>query len=345
MSDIKVTVVLPIYNVESYLDRCINSILHQSLPDFELICINDASTDGSLQIVKNAEVDHRIKVIDFPENKGVGAARNAGIRAAQGETICFCDPDDFLPQDSLKSRYEIYARHKCVVKAQGIDMTPEGRVTRIVSYPSTLTNTAFVPQGDCTFIDLFDYHQAWLFPTQWLRDNKIEYKEGMKNAQDLYFLAKSFFYMDKLICANTPGYCLVHRQESATNRKCSFEYYRNILRCAEIFYEESIAKNKILYGDYYFNIRLVHTISKIVENSTRDMMDEEEFLKVIEYGMYLFKKFNVFLRYKNPEFLQLFPGIHLLVCLTSVTKGSISYRVYKAQKAMGKFQTMGNLCA
>ena len=330
-----ITVVVPVYNVEQYLARCLDSILRQKLKDIEVICINDASTDGSLDILNRyATNDQRIRIINLQTNGGVGAARNAGIRSARGETICFCDPDDFLPDGALEKRYALYARHKCVVKGRRIDMTPEGLVTRMDTYADSLTQEPFSPCDDYGNIDLFDHHTAWLFPTRLLLDNAIEYKEGMRNGQDLFFMAKSFFYIDRMICSNEPVYCVVHRQGSATNRKFSAENYINILRCADIFYEESHKWNKVLIGDCYFNKRILHALTRIVEHSGRDAMPEGEFDRVIEYGMYLFKKYGAFSRYRDDLFRQTFQGTELLVQVASENKGSASYRIYKAQKNM-----------
>lgn len=95
----KLSVIVPVYNVESYLEDCINSILKQSFQDFELILVNDGSTDTSLSICeKIALIDPRVKVID-KENGGVSTARNEGINQALGDWICFVDSDDIINID------------------------------------------------------------------------------------------------------------------------------------------------------------------------------------------------------------------------------------------------------
>ena len=90
------SVIVPVFNVEPYLGSCVNSILSQSFEDFELILVNDGSTDGSLLVCKEFElVDSRVKVVD-KHNGGVSTARNAGLNKAQGEWICFVDSDDVI---------------------------------------------------------------------------------------------------------------------------------------------------------------------------------------------------------------------------------------------------------
>ena len=91
------SIILPVYNVEMYLGKCLKSILRQSFKDFELICINDASTDKSIDILETyAQKDNRIKIITQPQNRGLGAARNTGLEVATGKYLCCVDSDDWL---------------------------------------------------------------------------------------------------------------------------------------------------------------------------------------------------------------------------------------------------------
>ena len=92
----KISVIVPIYNDDRYLHECLDSIINQTFEDIEIICVNDGSTDESLNILKQYESrDFRVKVIS-QENKGVGAARNAGIKISSGEYIYFIDADEII---------------------------------------------------------------------------------------------------------------------------------------------------------------------------------------------------------------------------------------------------------
>lgn len=100
----KVSVVIPVYSVEKYLASCLDSVCGQTLKNIEIICVNDCSQDNSLEIIQEyAKSDNRLKIIDFKENKGVGAARNAAIVAAQGQYIGFVDSDDWIEADFMKN--------------------------------------------------------------------------------------------------------------------------------------------------------------------------------------------------------------------------------------------------
>ena len=101
----KISIIVPVYNVQGYLGKCLKSLLAQTLKDIEIICINDGSTDDSLTILNFfAFKDKRIKVID-QENSGPGIARNNGMQAANGEYIGFVDPDDWVKEDMYEKMY------------------------------------------------------------------------------------------------------------------------------------------------------------------------------------------------------------------------------------------------
>ncbi len=102
---IKVSIIIPVYNVEAYLSQCLDSVTAQTLKDIEIICVDDGSSDRSLDILKEYQAkDPRIQII-CQKNAGAGAARNAGLRKAQGEYLSFLDSDDFFEPDMLELAY------------------------------------------------------------------------------------------------------------------------------------------------------------------------------------------------------------------------------------------------
>jgi glycosyltransferase involved in cell wall biosynthesis len=103
----KISVVMPVYNTEAYLDKSIKSVLNQTMRDFELIIVNDASSDNSLNIInKYAAQDKRIRVINMPQNSGAAAARNEGIKYIEGKFSLFVDSDDVLQFNMLQKMYD-----------------------------------------------------------------------------------------------------------------------------------------------------------------------------------------------------------------------------------------------
>ena len=102
----KVSIVMPVYNVEPYLAQALESILGQTLEDWELICVNDCSTDDSLSILQRyAKRDSRIRIVENMSNRGAGASRNIGFELSRGEWIMFLDADDYFASNMLEKMY------------------------------------------------------------------------------------------------------------------------------------------------------------------------------------------------------------------------------------------------
>ncbi len=109
---VKISVIVPVYNKEEYLDICLDSLINQGFKDFEVICVNDGSTDSSLAILrKYAELDKRIKVYS-KQNEGISCARNFGMKHAKGEYLTFVDSDDFLSPVALEKMYAVMCENK-----------------------------------------------------------------------------------------------------------------------------------------------------------------------------------------------------------------------------------------
>lgn len=109
----KVSVIVPIWNVEKYLPKCLDSLVNQTLKDIEIICINDGSSDNCLNILKEYQAkDDRIVVID-QENRGQGNARNSGLKVAKGEYIMFCDSDDYYDINMCEKMYSAIVENDC----------------------------------------------------------------------------------------------------------------------------------------------------------------------------------------------------------------------------------------
>lgn len=118
MSDIKVSVIVPVYNSERHLRKCLNSIRQQTLKDIEIICVDDGSSDRSLRILANyMYLDDRITVIQNMTNKGTGYSINKGIRKSRGEYIAEVDADDFIDPDMYEQLYKA---------AKGADIVKSG---------------------------------------------------------------------------------------------------------------------------------------------------------------------------------------------------------------------------
>ena len=108
-----ISVIIPVYNVEKYLNACIESVLSQSFNDYEIILVDDGSTDNSGALCDEFAAKYDSISVIHQENKGLGGARNTGIDAAKGSYILFLDSDDTIDPDCLKICYEKAEKHNC----------------------------------------------------------------------------------------------------------------------------------------------------------------------------------------------------------------------------------------
>ncbi len=117
---IKVSVIIPVYNVEQYLRQCLESVVNQTLREIEIICINDGSTDNSLKILREYQkTDKRIIIID-KEHEEVSASRNIGMKKATGEFISFIDSDDYVDLNFLENLYNAAKKYSCDIACANI---------------------------------------------------------------------------------------------------------------------------------------------------------------------------------------------------------------------------------
>lgn len=185
----KVSIIIPVYNTEKYLQKCLCSVCNQTLSDIEIICVNDNSTDNSLQILQRFESnDSRIKIIDLKENKGAAIARNLGINQAKGEYIAFLDSDDFL--ESINFYEKLYNKSKeanaDIVKGNYknsttgfIDLCINKRIRQdknnfCSTYCSAIFKTALVKENKILFPELRDMEDPVFTFKCALKANRVE---------------------------------------------------------------------------------------------------------------------------------------------------------------------------
>ena len=110
MYPVKISVVIPVYNVEKYLQQCLDSIVNQTLEEIEIICVNDCSTDNSSKILEEYSAkDERIRIISKEKNEGPGPARNRGMEDLNGDYVSFIDSDDFIIQNTAYEKLYEFA--------------------------------------------------------------------------------------------------------------------------------------------------------------------------------------------------------------------------------------------
>lgn len=205
-----ISVIVPVYNVEKYLERCVNSILEQTYQQLQIILVDDGSTDQSGKMCDAyAKKEERIIVI-HKINGGLSDARNAGMEVATGEYVCFFDSDDWIEKDTLKTAYD-------ALKTSGMDIAVWGFVKDFVDQNENIENTSYVAIGNhickkekrCNSILLQDealtmIGYAWnkLYKMSIISENSIKFEKGTSLVEDILFnekvlsVAKGFCFID-----------------------------------------------------------------------------------------------------------------------------------------------------
>lgn len=198
---IKLSVIIPVYNVEKYIYECIESLINQSIKEIEIIVIDDGSKDSSIEIVKKFN-DKRINIIT-KANGGISSARNKGIEIARGKYICFVDSDDFIGTSSaLEEMYDIALQDDSdIVVGNSIRCYPSGRFENV-------RRDKEIFKRDCLSRDEFlikfrkrhcMYSAVWtnMYRTKLLLDNNLKFKEGILH-EDEDFTPRVFLKANKI---------------------------------------------------------------------------------------------------------------------------------------------------
>lgn len=216
----KVSVIIPVYNTEKYLSKCLNSVINQSLKEIEIIVINDCSTDNSLKIIEEfVKKDNRIVLINNENNKGVSTSRNIGIKFATGEYISMIDSDDWIEKEMLKEMYEMCKKEEADIVITDF-YENYGEQIKYIQDQET--------KNDFTNIDYIEnlclikgYSSLWnkLLKRELFINNNINLPAGIIMGEDLCTLIKLYFLSKKTIKLNQGYYHYVYNDNSVTKAK------------------------------------------------------------------------------------------------------------------------------
>ncbi|MBO4745991.1 MAG: TDP-N-acetylfucosamine:lipid II N-acetylfucosaminyltransferase [Alphaproteobacteria bacterium] len=187
----RISVIIPCYNASSFLEECLVSVQQQTLQDIELVCVDDKSSDNTVDILKSfADKDQRIKIITKNTNEGAGKARNLGIDNATGDYVVFMDPDDYYPDDKVLEKLYTAVCENNVKIAGGnlIKLTPKGE-----SKETRFTNYGVRSFKDAPFI--YGY-TLFIYSRDFLVKNKI-YFPDYKRFQDPPFFVNAMILAEK----------------------------------------------------------------------------------------------------------------------------------------------------
>ena len=215
-----ISVIVPVYKVEEYLDRCISSIACQTYRNLEIILVDDGSPDRCPELCDQwAQKDERIKVVHKP-NGGVSSARNAGLEAAGGEWFFFVDSDDFLPENALEHLMERQEKYRADLVCGSFHIIKRGNKSFDKTYPEqVIPRQDFADKLPFLVNELYASACGKLFHTQIVREHKLSFPTGIPWGEDATF---SYRYLSHASAIVTTGHCVYHydmmRESSATKK-------------------------------------------------------------------------------------------------------------------------------
>ena len=218
---IKLSIIVPVYNIIQYLPKCLDSILSQTLRDIEIICINDGSTDNSLDILENyATKDDRIKLLKLAKNYGQGYARNRGIEIAQGEYIGFVDGDDYIDPNYFEALYNSAVKNNADISVASILKHKKNYKKYNVIYKKEgIAENIQDKIKLCGDKKKFFFY-AWnkIYKTDLITRNDIKFAQG-QIYEDVIFAIKALYYSNRVVSVPEIKYHYIERKNSSVKRK------------------------------------------------------------------------------------------------------------------------------
>ncbi len=234
---IKISIIVPVYNVERYLAICLDSLISQTLKDIEIICVNDGSTDDSGQILKEfASADKRIIVIT-QRNQGLSVARNVGMKYAEGQYIAFCDSDDWVDSDYYEKLYNAATFYNCDIAVAGIKKLKKGKEKIFLDYKDKTITSDFQEKIKICDVPDFCYVCNKIYRTKLLKCSGLEFEPGMCY-EDIIFTPQVLYELNSLVSVQGTYYHYRMRANSIVHTKKYRPDNEKALKFALSFLEE-----------------------------------------------------------------------------------------------------------
>lgn len=321
--DVKVSVIMPVYNAEKYLEKAIESMLKQTLKEIELILVNDGSKDGSREICdKYASKYKRITVI-HKKNEGACIARNIGIKKAIGKYIQLVDADDYIENNMLKEQYEAAEITNAQVVMCGMKFDVHKKNGQVISSEAFYKDMVLKEQNEIKpiFMELFDnllfnYTHNKLYNAEFLKKNNLKFIDWLPIDQDTNFNIDVFRKLDRLTITTKAYYHYVKTfEESIVTR-----YHANKFKVRTYRYDK--LKRLLIDWDIYTEVN-------------KKKLDLMYIYYVIEcFELYCHKKCTLNFKDKKKEIKDIIETEQVKEVMSNVTSTSSTYTnlVYRAMK-------------
>lgn len=301
----KISIIVPVYNVEAYLERCVESILKQTYTNLEILLVNDGSTDKSGELCdKLALRDHRIRVI-HKENGGLSDARNRGIDEASSNLIGFIDSDDYIDEDMYETLYRQMVASKADLSMCGhydvYHQIPEKQVAEIKTW-ELMPEEAIKMVMEAKILSVTAVNKLYkkaLFEQLRFRIGKI--------AEDAFIMVDLIHQCSKVVATNEKKYYYVHRENSITTQKFSLKFL-NVIEA----YEQNAKIISENYPDLYdvaimrLNWAYFYVLDRLlVDNDFKDKVLEDRLISYLKKNKKSILMDSRFTRARKMSFLAL----------------------------------------
>ncbi|MCL2682707.1 MAG: glycosyltransferase [Bacteroidales bacterium] len=322
----KISVIVPVYNAEKTIIRCVDSLLNQTFQDMEIIIVDDHGQDSSIEVIQNRIADHSRKTMfrfaKTTVNSGPGTARNVGLQMAQGEYVAFLDSDDWVEPDMYSSLYETAKQHAadlCYCRAIWED--PKKNQQRVLSNIS-VKQGSFSDENKRYFLANFkSYFWFYIFRREVISNNGITFPPE-KDSEDIYFLICNILYAKCIAHADKPMYHYVYDSNSLSRFKNEKRYLERLSTFRRLF---DFAKTHHFYNAYKQELQFVYLkkayLSAVINylmnakrpqaRILRDIYREfieicPDYAKNMLYKNHFLFRFSVIVLHRMPNFACLF---------------------------------------
>ena len=261
---IKVSVIIPVYNVEDYIEQCIESVINQTLKEIEIIIVNDGTKDNSIKKIEKYLSDSRVILIN-KENGGASSARNAGLKIAKGEYISFIDSDDFIEPVMLEELY-LNAQEADIIFSDAIIFNEKKKEKRKLEYRYWKNinygegkvfwgKVPIVPWGKIYKKDFLDF-------------NNIKFEEGIIN-EDILFTFKIMLCAKEVRHVKKIHYYYREDREGSVMNTATLEKNRKsfatiVKECEKINFKNDFEKFRIYIWSFYWKMELYTLEKKVI---------------------------------------------------------------------------------
>jgi glycosyltransferase involved in cell wall biosynthesis len=289
MEKIEISIITPSYNEEKHIGECIESVLRQNWPHFNMVVVDDASVDKTTEIVeKYVAADERIKLIRQQENMGAAMARNVALDNVEGDYLLFLDADDWILPGMLSDLAEMIHQYGPVdmFRLKGRNVYMRG----VEPVPGNAFETRLYKSTDLVRENKMSGFMHNLFvKTRIVKDNQIRFSDGMVMLEDQEFTLKCMIHSEQVLYFTKQNYMYYQHPESVS-KNFRKEHFSDILNCASSVYqcaEDTLEEKELTAYRGYAYLKAVQYLKRVLKD--RDVSasyirsDMDRFLETIDF--------------------------------------------------------------